>query len=378
MTHAAAPTSPGRAPVVLRRLALGAVTDGDRARWTALADRAVQPTPFFRPEYVEAAARHLPGGARVELLVVEAGEGWLGVVPVRSRPKWSDLLLPCVRTWTHPYCFGWTPLVDRDAVDVTAQALRGAARAWPGRTFLALENATAGPLTAALLGEASSAVAPSGAFVHSGYARAVVRRRPEDTYLADHVKGKQRREMRRTRRILETTLGGPVALVDATEDPAAVDRFLALESGGWKGQAGSALSSDPEHEAFFREVHAAFGRHGRAHLLELRGGGRTAASVFCLRDGAEISALKIGYDEELGRGAPGIHLMGDLATWFHAETDAELLDSCAIPDHPMINGLWPDRRAHLTPILPAGGLAGRAVRALDARVRPRREQPQPA
>jgi hypothetical protein len=39
----------------------------------------------------------------------------------------------------------------------------------------------------------------------------------------------------------------------------------------------------------------------------------------------------------------------------------------------MINGLWPDRRALTTLVLPAGGVLGRATAAFDARVRPKRE-----
>ncbi len=357
---------PPSAPVTVRRVRVRDVSPRDRAAWTALADDAVQPNPFFRPELVEPAAAHLPGGHRAALLVVAAGERWLGCVPVRTQPKWSDLLLPCLRTWTHPYCFAWTPLVRRGAVPVVARALRGAARR-AGRAFLALENATDGPLVDALLD-----AGPGGPFVHGGYERAVVRRRPEDTYVAEHVGGKHRRELRRTRRILERAVGAPLALVDAGADPDAAERFLALEAGGWKGAAGSALASDPAHERFFRAVHAGFARRGAAHVLELRGGDRTTAAVFCVSDGDEVFALKIGYDEELGRGAPGVHLMADLASWFHAHPAWALLDSCAVPDHPMINGLWPDRRGHRTPILPAGGPAGAAVRALDRRARPRR------
>lgn len=360
----------GDAPVVVRRLAVRDVTPEDRAAWSALADAAVAPNPFFRPEYVEPAARHLPGGGRVELLVVAAGGRWLGCLPIRSQPKWSDLLLPCVRTWNHPYCFLWTPLVRAEAVGVVARALRGTPRRMPGRAFLALENLTEGALLDELLRPRAGT---PDVVIHSGYERAVVRRRPEDTYVEERVRGKHRRELRRTRRILEAAVDGPVALVDSSTDRAAVDRFLALEAGGWKGAAGSALASDPAHERFFLDVWDGFARRGAAHLLELRGGGRTTAAVFCLSDGDEVFSLKIGYDEELGRGAPGIHLMADLASWFHERPAWALLDSCAIPDHPMINGLWPDRRAHRTPILPAGGLAGVAVRAADRRARPRRE-----
>jgi CelD/BcsL family acetyltransferase involved in cellulose biosynthesis len=355
----------------VRRLPLSAVGPAEEAAWSALAARTAEDNPFFRPELLLPAGRHLAGGGDVDLLVVRDGERWLGCAAVVTRPKFSDLLLPCVRTWNHPYGFLWTPLVDEDAVEAVAGALTRAPALWRARAFLVLEAMAEGPLSAAVL--AAPPAGRTAPFAHSGFARAAVRRRAHDDYVATHVGGKQRREMRRTRRILAELLGGEPVLVDASEDDGAAERFLALESGGWKGRAGSALASDPAHAAFFRELWSGFRARGEAHLLELRGGGRTAASVLCLTGRDTVFALKIGYDEELGRGAPGIHLMADLASWFHDHTDASLMDSCAIPDHPMINGLWPDRRPLTTLVLPAPGVLGRAAGALDARVRPKRE-----
>lgn len=358
-------------PPRLERVRLAGLDAAAERAWADLAERSAEDNPFFRPELLRPAARHLAGGGDVDLLVVSDGPRWLACAPFVTRPKFSDLLLPCARSWNHPYGFLWTPLVDRDAVERVAHALTRAPALWRARAFVVLEAIAEGSLSAALL--AAPAAGPTAPFAHSGFVRAAVRRRAHDDYVATHVGGKQRREMRRTRRILDELLGGEPELVDASDDPGAAERFLALESGGWKGRAGSALASDPAHAAFFRELWSGFRARGEAHLLELRGGGRTAASVLCLSGHDTVFALKIGYDEELGRGAPGIHLMADLASWFHEHTDATLMDSCAIPDHPMINGLWPDRRALTTVVLPASGLLGRATGRMDARARPGRE-----
>ncbi|WP_026909641.1 GNAT family N-acetyltransferase [Patulibacter minatonensis] len=350
-----------RVDVRTDRLRIADVGTADRAAWAALAGRALEPNPFFEPGLAMPAARHLPGGGRAELLVVRTDERWLACVPVRRRPKWSDLLLPCVRAWNHDYCFLSTPLVDRDALDVAAHALRAAPRRWPGRAFLALEAMGDGPLAGALPTHAAPG-RPAPA-VHSGFDRAVLRRRPDDTYVDGAASGRRRRERRRTRRILERELGGTATLVDATEDPAALDRLLALEAAGWKGAAGTALTSDPEHEAFVRETWDDFHGRGRGHLLELRVGDRIAASVLCLSAGDVVFSLKMGHDETLRAGAPGVHLMADAATWFHGRPEFALFDSCAVRDNAMINALWPDRRRIVSPVLPAGGLPGRAAQA---------------
>jgi CelD/BcsL family acetyltransferase involved in cellulose biosynthesis len=359
------------ATLELDRLALRHVTPADEAAWRSLAARAVEDNPFFVPGLLLPAARHLDGGDDAELLVVRDGARWLACVPVVRRPKFSDLLLPCVRTWNHPYGFLWTPLVDRDAVDEVARALQDAPARWRARAFVALEGVEDGRIAASLL--APSAAGATTPFVHRRFSRAAVRRRPQDDYLATHLPGKARRELGRARRVLAAELGGEPRLVDASGDPGAPDRFLALEASGWKGRSGSALASDPRHAAFFRAAWAALGADGGAHLLELRSEDRVAASVLCLRAGGTIAAAKIGVDEALLRGTPGVLLLADLVTWFHARTEASLLDSCAVPDHALANRLWPDRRALCTVVLPARGPLGRATAALDARGRSRRE-----
>lgn len=358
------------ATLQLERISLREVGPADEAAWHSLAGRAAEANPFFLPELLLPAARHLEGGDDADLLVVREGSRWLGCVPVITRPKFSDLLLPCVRTWNHPYGFLWTPLVDRDAVDEVARALVEAPGRWRTRAFVALEAMEDGELSRAILdAPALGATAP---FTHSGFSRAAIRRRPQDDYVASHLSGKARRELGRARRILADELGAEPRLVDATDDDGAADRFLALEAGGWKGRAGSALASDPRHAAFFRAVWDGFRARGDGHLIELRAGDRVAASILCLAAGDALFTAKIGYDETLRRGTPGVLLLADLASWFHDHTDALLLDSCAVPDHQLINRLWPDRRALTTVVLPARGPLGRAAGALDARGRPRR------
>jgi len=359
------------ATLELERIPLHAVGPADEAAWHALAGRAAESNPFFLPELLLPAARHLEGGDDAELLVVRDSARWLACVPVLTRPKFSDLLLPCVRTWNHPYGFLWTPLVDQGAVDAVARALVEAPGRWRARAFVALEAIEDGTLADALLDGPSAGSTPP--FRHSGFSRAALRRRPQDDYVTSHLSGKARRELGRARRILAEELGGEPRLVDVTDDDGAADRFLALEAGGWKGRAGSALASDPRHAAFFRAVWEGFRARGDGHLLELRTADRVAASILCLGMDDALFAVKIGVDESLRRGTPGVLLLADLATWFHEHTDADLLDSCAVPDHSLINRLWPDRRDLMTVVLPARGPLGRAVAKLDARGRPRRE-----
>ena len=99
-----------------------------------------------------------------------------------------------------------------------------------------------------------------------------------------------------------------------THDPAdlgaAFDRYLKVESSGWKGPAGSrtALALRPNHLAFYRSWIAALGARGRCEFNELRSDETCVASTFCIRLGDEVTVLNISYDEQFANVAPG-HLV---------------------------------------------------------------------
>ena len=66
------------------RLDAGALDVGDLRAWSELADRAAEPNPFFRPEFVLANATER--GLPVELVVARDDTRWLLCLPVRRRP----------------------------------------------------------------------------------------------------------------------------------------------------------------------------------------------------------------------------------------------------------------------------------------------------
>ena len=302
------------------------------AGWRALAARAREPNPFFEPEFVLAA--HDAFGGPAQLLVSEHGGRWAGCVPVRR-------LAPGVlRTWCHAYCFLGTPLVDRDRIDEVAADLVGAAR------LLILDRQRADGPVADALARALDArgVVP---FYESGHERATLRRRPDGDYL-DGMRPHRRREFRRQARRLEEELGATLEARDVSGDASAPERFLALESSGWKGRAGTALGSQPQHASFFRRICAEFGALGRLQMLEMTAGERVVAMKCNLAAGDGIFCFKIAHDEELNRFSPGVQLEIAHVDRFHADRDERWADSCAAPDNQMINRLWPDRGAIVT------------------------------
>ncbi len=274
--------------------------------------------------------------------------------------RWRRYPLACTVAWSHPYCFLGTPLLAADDLERAARALVSAPDALDGHPLVLETVRTDGPVAQALRAAADDR------FLYALHAeqRAALERRPADDYVDGHRSGKRRREAKRLRNRLARDLGAPTELRDLGASPRAVEQFLALESAGWKGQEATALASDPAHAAFFREICGAPTATVQTHLLELGVPGRAAAMLFTLVAGDTAFAVKLAHDESLAAGAPGVQLMTDSAGWFHEQTTAQRFDSCASPDNPMINGLWPDRRPLATLAIPGTGVRGAPARWL--------------
>ena len=97
----------------------------------------------------------------------------------------------------------------------------------------------------------------------------------------------------------------------STSDRAGLERefegFLDVEASGWKGDATvrGAIRLRPDLLAFYREIVAGLGDSNRLEINALFAGGRRIASQLCFRSGATYTVLKIAYDENYARVAPG-------------------------------------------------------------------------
>lgn len=344
-------------------LRLARVDEPEVGRWRELAQRAAEPNPFFEPELLLAAARHLSPEEDPHLLVACEGGEWRACIPVATKP-WHRIRVPSLASWMHVYSFLGTPLVDRGSVEPALAALQRAGSSLPGGALLALTDvATDGPVRHALTN-----LEERPCVVDGTYERAMLRRRAQNDYLAS-MRGHHRREYQRQRRKLGETCGGEVKTVDRSGDPGAIEEFLAIERVGWKGRHGTAMGSSSGDATFFREACLGFAGQDRLEMLELRAGDRTLAMKCNVLAGDGVFCFKITYDEEFARFSPGVQLELANIDLFH-EGSASFMDSCAQPDNRMINRLWPDRRSIVNLLLPSPDVRGRAahlgVRAVHA------------
>lgn len=129
-----------------------------------------------------------------------------------------------------------------------------------------------------------------------------------EDYEARHLGGDRRRELRRSwRRLAET---GSVA-VEMSEgyDAALLQEGFRVEARGWKARAGTAILSKQRTAAFYSSAARWAGDGGLLRLHFLRLDGWPIAFCLALHQHSTSYALKMGYDEDYARFAPGFLLL---------------------------------------------------------------------
>jgi CelD/BcsL family acetyltransferase involved in cellulose biosynthesis len=201
-----------------------------------------------------------------------------------------------------------------------------------------------------------------------------------ETYLAQALAGKRRKELRRQHDRLHEQGGLDLATLAPDEDPGPwLQSFLRLEAAGWKGRDGEAMGASAATRLFFLEAMRAGHQQGRLHVMALRLGGQSVAMKVNLLAGGGAFAFKIAFDEQWARYSPGVQLEIANLHWFH-ERGLAWMDSCAHHARFMINHLWMDRRpvemlafsnghastSLMVSLLPAVGWARRAATGAEA------------
>jgi CelD/BcsL family acetyltransferase involved in cellulose biosynthesis len=312
--------------------------------WRRLPERAVEPNVFYTPDFALAAAPAF--GRDVEAILVWSAERQLlGLLPFRRSARRYGMKLPLLVGWTHPFAPLGTPLFDRDATAEVAAAFVGhiAGDARLPKLMLLPLLPDAGPVARALRAAAENRGGTHRAFgAHQRAALDLAAGRPRD--LDEVIGAKRMREARRLRRRLGEVGQVDFAVARYPETIAqALQRFLALESRGWKGAAGTALIQSNAHRRFAEAALDALAGRGEAMVAELMLDGRDIASVILLRSGNRAWSWKIAYDEGMARFSPGLQAMTDLTAALVADESIRFTDSCAVPDHPLIDRLWRDR-----------------------------------
>lgn len=331
-----------------------------REAWQHLATRAIEPNIFYEPGFALPAAPLF--GREVGAVLVWTADAsprrLLGFFPAHIARRRYGFPLSVLVGWTHPYGPLGSPLVASDATDATIAAFLAFLAAEPElpKLFLLPLLPSKGPFAKAL---AAVLARGDGRLAHfAPHCRALLA--PADkraSYLNAAVSPKKRKELHRQRRRLGAQ--GPVSVATIsqwTAIPEALAEFMALEMRGWKGLAGTAAAQDPALRQFMHNVVTGLAESGQAHIERLAIGERTIAAAVTLRSGSAGWFWKIAYDQEVARASPGVQLVLELTRSMLADASLSQVDSCATPNHPMIDHLWRERLEladHLIAIGPA-------------------------
>ncbi len=342
------------------------LSDRDVSRWRELAACAIEPNPFFEPDFILAGAKYLDAGVGL-LVVTGRSEEWLACVPVSSITRWKRLPVAALASWRHLYGFLGTPLVaGADPEAALAKLVAGALDSAPRQRILVLDwvrdDGALAPALASVVGDR-----PGRPLRFERFERALLERRPADDYIDDTLRPHHRREMRRLARRLAEALDAPLEVRDVSDDSSAIELFMQIEESGWKGRNGTAFAQQPGHSEFFRALCDGFRATGRLQVLALAAGDRIAALKCNLLAGDEAFSFKIAFDESLSRYSPGVQLEVAMVGEFHERMPQSRMDSCAASDNEMINRLWPDRRSLVSYAIPTSGATGWAsARGVEA------------
>lgn len=342
------------------------------AEWQALASRASETNAFAEPWFVASALAHLRDGEEVRLAEVRDADGGLvGVMPlVRSR-QYGRLRIAHTANWVHLQCYCGVPLIRAGDEAAFWSALLGLLdRSDWASGFLSLRLVYAGGPVMRGLEQAARA---SGRMLHTGqrYDRAVLAGSADPAgYLETTVRPKKRKELRRqAKRLAEL---GTLAFEQLAPDGPLEEwcgQYLALEAAGWKGNGKTALALDEGWTRFFRETMASAHALGKLDFLRLTLDGRPIAMLINLRAPPAVWSYKITYDESLARYSPGVLIELETIPLLLNDPEIAWADSCAMPDHPMINSLWGKRQpiAHVSVSLkgPMRGLRYSLCRGID-------------
>ncbi len=330
------------------------------AELDALAGQAIEANVFYEPWVLRAALEHLkPVDAHI-ILVRHRRDGITGVFPFQLQSRLRGLPVRNLTSWRHPYCFLRTPIVSRIHGRATLRVLFTwlESREAPARVVEFDLVAGDGPFWTLLSEEARARgwAANVATFERAAFAPSAA--------VQTALSKKHLKELRR----LERRLGERGVLAYRALQPNEpvqpwLDRFLDLEASGWKGRAGTAISSEVHNRAFFASVAASAHARGQIQMLAIELDDVPVAMKCNFLAGDSAFAFKIAYDEDLASYSPGVLLeLFNMRHLHEAHSSIRSMDSCAIPNHPMINRVWAGRRTIATCVMVNRGLARILIR----------------
>ncbi len=321
--------------------------------WADLTLTASEPNPFFERWFVGASIAHLPLPADLHFFVLRGAHGRLdGLMPLSGAGRYGRLPVSHVTNHFHHNVFLGTPLIRAGQEHAFWESLLTALDDAPwANGFLRLSDLVEGGPVIAALSETQrrcdTIYRADRALLESPLSA--------DAYYEAVVRKKKRKEIKRLQSRL-SELGNvhtqKLTSVEGCDDWC--DAFVQLEESGWKGDSGSALGREANTEAFFRSMIRDGLCAGRIEILKFSVDDKPLAMLINFMTLPGSFSFKIAYDEDYARYSPGVLIQLENLKLLES-SGFGWMDSCATPDHPMINSLWAERRTIIWKALPLSG-----------------------
>jgi CelD/BcsL family acetyltransferase involved in cellulose biosynthesis len=324
-------TDAGRAGLIVDLRGLEEMTPF-LAAWRDLLRRSLEPNIFLDPDFALPAFAYLrPRNFKIVLVFEPDRERRLLALLPLGLPA---LRFGLARGPAHKQAALGLPLFDRDAAARALEAVCDRLRQLPAApSALIFSDIPRDGPTFRLLAERASG--PEAARSFGEYRRAAL--------FPTHAKNKARKNESRLLRRLAEQGALSYRIARGAEAIGAMAEFLALEAAGWKGTSKTALAATPERAAFAATMAAAFARTERLSVEALELDGKAIAMGLMLETAGTAYFWKTAYDEGYAAFSPGVLFVRELTNRLTARPGFEKVDSCAMPDHPMIDRLWPGR-----------------------------------
>jgi CelD/BcsL family acetyltransferase involved in cellulose biosynthesis len=312
------------------------------AAWDELAAQTIEPNGYYLSPWALAVDAGARGRSHVDALCGFVSHRLVALLPMASAWRAYRLPLPIVVS-AESYGTLHTPLLARDDATVAAQALCDNARARGARAIV-LRHV---PIDGEALHTMRETLARAGLapMVLHSYERACLDATGDaEVLLRDALGAKKLKEVRRQRNRLGEvgTLSFTVARTP-DEVARAIEIFLALEAGGWKGRRGTALAQHDGDVAFIRDAPRKLAARGQCEIAVLAAGETPIAAGIILKHHTRAFWFKLGIDERFAKLSPGVQLAIELTRYFCADASVKFVDSTAPADSPMINPIWRGR-----------------------------------
>lgn len=342
----------------------------EKEAWKALAEAAIEPNPFYEPDFLLAAARHLERADAISLLVIRDAGRPVGLFPL-ARPRLRDgILFGAQSLYKNAYSSLTTPLLHTDcAGEALAVAMNFLAAMKGGPKVLhAAQLVENRAFTRILHNHAAQNGLP--VLTAQRYARAAIETDLDFETYQQRQSQTTRKNLGRKLRKLEAM--GPLAFTtingNTPESAQALGEFLALEASGWKGKRGTALANRPETRAFIETaLSSGTGPHFFFERLSLNG--KAIAMNLNLLSQRAAYTVKTAYDEAHAALSPGALLDRRTAALVTADNMIARADSCADPGH-RIETIWREREPIATLLIGVSpAVKGSELSQIEARMR---------